>query len=217
MTTFRRILTGAALLAMASGITQQLAKADIITSLVSDFANGSGSCTAGVGQFCYIYDVALSSTATLTPSAGFSEFGTLYDVSKTAVAVAPGSLTGALATSFSFSTGAGLVPPAAFNQSTSIDNPTFFSLRYTFNGSASIVGPSDLGHFEIDSTAAPAILGGNYDGQTLNNTNNSEQGNSGAITVPGVVPSSTPEPATSAMLGGALLAFGLLGRRFKRS
>jgi hypothetical protein len=32
-----------------------------------------------------------------------------------------------------------------------------------------------------------------------------------------VIPSGTPEPTTMALMGGALLGLGLLGKRFKKS
>ncbi len=214
MTRLRRILTGTALAVVGCLAVQPAAKADIITQLVSDAAGTGAPGSCAIGDFCYVYDVMLTVGQTIGVGSSWAEFGTIYDVS--AAPVVAVDVTGDLATSFAFTSS--LTNTAAHLQGPA-DSATLYNLRYTYNESAPLGGLGtfvDLGTFEIDSTGAPSILGGNYDGQATNVSNSTEDGNVGEITVPGTA--AAPEPASMALMGGALVALGLLGKkRFKKS
>ena len=182
-------------------LAQIPASASVLTTLISD--DPGTALTCGVGNFCYVYDVFLSNRESVSSTNPFPEFGTLYDVSSTPVAIL--ATTGALSVDFAFTSDLTDTPA---DKTAPTDDPSLYNLRYTLDVSGvDFSGPMDLGTFELVSATTPN-LDGNYDGQAMNTSNGTEDGNVGTVTVP----SSTPEPATLCLMLSALVGLGLIAR-----
>jgi len=188
-----------AVLALAT-VSSTTAKADIISSLVSQSSGG--------GTYSYTFDVLLTGDEMVNTSLPYSQFGTLYDLSTSSVTAT--GLTGLLATNFTFSSEQ--TDTKAYLTSAP-DSATLYNLRYTFHGTGSLSsqnGPMDLGDFTI-SVLTPLPSQIFFDGQAGKSTGTpgNETGNVGSINIPGGV----PEPASILLLGGGLLGVGFIGRR----
>lgn len=189
--------------ATIAAVSTQTAKADIITSLASQSSSG--------GMYNYTFSVLLTGDEEVSPSLGYAQFGTLYDLSTSSVSWS--NVTGLLATDFSFNS-------AATNTSAYLtsapDSASSWNLRYTYTGSATLAGPQMLGDFTISlPTQLPSMIF--YDGEAGKSTGTpgNETGNVGSINIPSTA--GAPEPATILLLGGGLLGIGFVRRgRFLR-
>jgi len=191
--------------ATLAAVSTQTAKADIITSLASQSSSG--------GMYNYTFSVLLTGDEEVNTSLGYSQFGTLYDLSSSSVSVM--NVTGLLASDFSFSSSA--TNTAAYLTSAP-DSGSSWNLRYTYTGAmnSSLTGPQMLGEFTVSLPTQLASMVF-YDGEAGKSTGTpgNETGNVGSINIPAT--SGAPEPATILLLGGGLLAIGFARRgRFVR-
>jgi hypothetical protein len=185
-----------------------LAKGDIIT------INAVGSPTFTAGGSSWTYQATLTTTEELVT--GQTEFFTLYgfDFGSHSTTLTD---TGLLATDFTYA-----ITPASTTLTPAVrqgipqpvcSTPTCDNIRFTYTGSGTIVGaPTVLGTFTVMSSLGGETQGGYYDGQAMNTTMGTLNGNSGQIGVP----SAAPEPMTLGLLGGGLAALGVIRLRKSR-
>jgi len=201
-------------LALLTVSLNQPAKADIITTLSSITADPSGG-------YDFTYNVNLTNNEELmNPNPNVNpQFGTLYDVSSSALTLK--NVTGFLATDFTFAWS--LTNTPAY-KTTPTDSSSLYNLRWTFTApSTTIVGgllppppggtaDVDLGNFTLLSPYNSWAYE-NFDGQAIKSfgaASGTITGNIGLDRVPtGVV----PEPASMLLMGAGLFALGWVGRR----
>lgn len=196
--------TGLALTAFLA-VTSTAARADIITSLQSQ--------SQSAGMWDYTFNVFLTGDEQVSTSLSYSQFGTLYDLSSSAVT--PTNITGDLATDFTFSSSQISTGNQAYL--TGVPNGNGYDLRYTFNGAvdSTLMGPQQLGTFTIAVNSPLSMVW--YDGEAGKSTGTpgNETGNLGSINI---TPASNgvPEPASLLLIGGGLLGLGFIGRRARK-
>jgi hypothetical protein len=103
----------------------------------------------------------------------------------------------------------------------SFDDPTLLNLTFYYTG-VTVVGPETITGFIIVTN--PGWSGTDPNGKfssqaTENNSGLTTDQTSGSIAIPAATSGPTggvPEPATTLLMGGGLLALGLFGRRMKR-
>ncbi|MGA8026387.1 MAG: hypothetical protein WB992_04525, partial [Bryobacteraceae bacterium] len=183
------VLSGAMLVVFSN----QPARADILTSLVSVTPDPSGGSD-------FTYDVVLTNSEELmNPNPNVNpQFGTIYDVSSNKLALK--DVTGDLKSDFTFSWA--LTNTAAYKTDPT-DSASLYNLRWTFTAPAgtTLSGGVDLGEFTLLSPYKD-VTAQNFDGQAIKSGGmfaGSITGNIGIVGVPtGAV---VPEPASMLLIG----------------
>lgn len=192
------------------------ANADIIPNL----AVGPGAVTCAfdmslMSNVCtYNYTATLHSQTKVTGAADEPEFFTIYDFNGYIAG------TGTSPADWSFSTAGSGLTPDMINIGAK-DDPAIPNLTWTYTGSSDITDGRTITGFSAKSFFGPATVTDWYSSQAhkQGDTPGGIVQNVGPVQVPQPPqnePGDVPEPVTMALLGGGLIAMGLLPRRFRK-
>jgi hypothetical protein len=178
-----------------------------IPSYVENTTGTAASHAAGINgpTWTYNYMVEIGSDENTDPTV--PSFFTLYDINGYVAGSAAQDSTAVssthVATVSEQNTGVNPNCCTVVPDSSSLPNLTFYTTQ-------TLQGPEDDDGVAFESTLAPAFLStGWYTYQAFNTSSTQTDQGSGNILLPGAA----PEPATMVLMGGALLALGLVRRR----
>jgi len=179
-----------------------VASADIILSL------NSGPVTNG-GNFDWTYTATLKSGATLNTG----DFFTIYDIG----GFGPGIpiLNPIIIPGINWTSSVQLLGTNGFGQ-TPVDDGGVYNVTFTFTGGSPVVAVSDTilgggaGAFGYTSSNNTSFTGA-FSASTHITDGGAQAGNTSTVTVAGASP--VPEPSTTLLLGGGLIALSYALRR----